>query len=419
MRNKKYTRSSRVSLKFLNQGKQKIIETIVLEYNRLLNEFIQFYWSQDLEKLPKFCPAKDYKQISSDILNNNLKQSCGKQALAIVRGTFQKQNKRIFKYNQFIKEKQFKQAAKLKEKINSVNITCSTLDRTIPIQLSASNCTIFLDKPNSFDGWVQLRNSKREKGHLNKQNIMIPFKRTKHFNKRFKTGKLAKSIMLSLEEITFCFEYETKYKEAGKTIGIDIGISDLYNCSDGQKSAKLNGKDLSDIQRELARKTKGSKAFGRKQIERDNYIRWAIKQISLEDVALVRREDLKDVRKYRRLSRFMQAWTYRDIVSYIDSYCEEQNVFVQTVKPTYTSQRCSRCGWVQKANRKGKMFECRSCGYTADADFNASCNIASSLVPISTEVRLAHSNKDGFYWNELGREFTVPDKPEKQNAIIC
>lgn len=419
MKNKKFIRSSKTSLKFLNKNKYEQVREIVLEYNKLLNKFIEYYWSQDLEKLPKFCPAEDYKQTSSNILNTSLKQSCGKQALAIVRGAFQKQNNRIFKYNQLIKEKQFKQAAKLKEKINSINITCPTLDKLLPIQLSAQNCTIFLDKPNSFDGWVQLHNSKREKGHLNKQSIMIPFKRTKHFNKRLKTGKLAKSILLSLDEITFCFEYETKYKETGKTLGIDIGISDLYNCSDGQKSAKLNGKDLADIQRELARKMKGSKAFGRKQIERDNYIRWAIKQIVLKDVALVRREDLKDVRKYRRLNRFMQAWTYRDIVNYIDSYCEEQNVFVQTVKPTYTSQRCSQCGWVQKANRKGKLFECRSCGFTTDADFNASCNIALPLVPIGTGVRLAHSNKQGFYWNELGQEFTVPDKPEKQNAIIC
>ena len=97
MKNKKYIRSSKVSLKFLNAGKRQQLRDIVLEYNRLLSKFIAHYWIQDLEKLPKFCPTEDYKQMSSDILNTGLKLSCGNQALGIVRGTFQKQNKRIFK----------------------------------------------------------------------------------------------------------------------------------------------------------------------------------------------------------------------------------------------------------------------------------------------------------------------------------
>lgn len=417
MKDKKFIRSSTVSLKFINKNKYEQLRKIIFEYNLLLNKFIEYYWAQDLEKLPKFCSSNDYKSFSSNILNSWFLQACGKHALAIVRGTFQKQSKRLFKYRQLLAEGKSGQAASLKKKIDKANMSCPTLEKIVPIQLDARMCTVTLDNPNSFDGWIKINNSRRVNGKLQKQIFEIPFKRTKHFNKRLNTGTLLKGVRISLKDICFAFEYKTKYKESGKTIGIDVGISDLYRCSDGQKSLKLNGKDLAIIQSELARKKKGSKAFRRKQKERSDYIRWSIKQIALDGVSVLRRENLKNVRKYRRLSRFMQAWTYRDIVSYIDAYCEEQNVFVQTVNPAYTSQRCSRCGWVQKANRKGKMFECRRCSFTTDSDFNASCNIALTLVPFGSEVRLEHSSKHGFYWNVPGRELIVPDKPEKQNTI--
>ena len=45
------------------------------------------------------------------------------------------------------------------------------------------------------------------------------------------------------------------------------------------------------------------------------------------------------------------------------------------VDPSYTSQLCPVCGYVDKANRDGKNFECRCCGHKDDADHNASINI--------------------------------------------
>ncbi|WP_081590115.1 zinc ribbon domain-containing protein [Brevibacillus massiliensis] len=42
------------------------------------------------------------------------------------------------------------------------------------------------------------------------------------------------------------------------------------------------------------------------------------------------------------------------------------------------SQRCYKCGHVEKANRKKDIFHCQSCGYKTNADYNAGCNIAVS-----------------------------------------
>ena len=401
MENKKYIRTSTTSLKFTNKEKLAQLRELVLEYNRLLNEFIKYYWCKNFQNLPRFCSSSDYNQFQSEILNSKMLQACGKQALAIVRSTLQKQKQRLFVYNQLLAAGKINEANKLKKKIDSVNISCPKLDKIIPVQLNEYTCQIYLENPNSFDGWLKVQSSKRVGGKLKKLSLLIPFKRTKHFNKKFKDGKLLKGVRISLNEISFCFEFQTQYKTEGETLGIDLGISDLYNCSDGQKSGKLNGKDLAQIQKELSRKRKGSKAFSHKQKERENYIRWSIKQLDLSRVSLLRREDLKNVFKYKRTCRFMQAWAYAQIISYLESYCEEQNVSVLPIKPGYTSQRCFLFGWVQKSNRKGKVFKCKSCGYTADADYNASCNISLSLQALPASLRQTKANIKGFYWQKV------------------
>lgn len=46
------------------------------------------------------------------------------------------------------------------------------------------------------------------------------------------------------------------------------------------------------------------------------------------------------------------------------------------VNPHNTSNECSKCGYINKENRESQsIFICKSCGYTANADFNASLNI--------------------------------------------
>ena len=82
-------------------------------------------------------------------------------------------------------------------------------------------------------------------------------------------------------------------------------------------------------------------------------------------------------------------------------------VQLEKINPTYTSKRCSKCGWVRSKNRKGKLFKCEKCGFAADADLNASFNILADLRPIGRQERLLHKSKTGFYWNETRKESIV------------
>lgn len=109
-----------------------------------------------------------------------------------------------------------------------------------------------------------------------------------------------------------------------------------------------------------------------------------------------------------RGARRLSYWTYTDIFSKLESKCLEQGVLVTKISPTYTSKRCSNCGWTRSSNRKGKEFKCKQCGFILDADLNASRNIASNLKPIGYKKRHLYNIKTGFWWNEDGEESVVP-----------
>ncbi|MBT9146754.1 MAG: hypothetical protein DDT32_00496 [Syntrophomonadaceae bacterium] len=54
---------------------------------------------------------------------------------------------------------------------------------------------------------------------------------------------------------------------------------------------------------------------------------------------------------------------------------------VSFVDPRNTSRTCPKCGNIDKKNRKSQSkFKCTCCGYVANADINAACNIACRAV---------------------------------------
>jgi transposase len=64
------------------------------------------------------------------------------------------------------------------------------------------------------------------------------------------------------------------------------------------------------------------------------------------------------------------------------------------------------------------MFKCGECGFTFDADLNASRNIALPLFGITKQQRLQQANRTGFYWLVEGQEIIVPDVNKTQSHDI-
>ncbi len=90
------------------------------------------------------------------------------------------------------------------------------------------------------------------------------------------------------------------------------------------------------------------------------------------------------------------------------------------VDPAHTSQTCSRCGYVSKANRPSQaVFACGACGFRAHADHNAAINILVRAglpsVPVSARGTGAAARRGAIPWGApTTRE---PDMPTAWSGI--
>jgi putative transposase len=91
-------------------------------------------------------------------------------------------------------------------------------------------------------------------------------------------------------------------------------------------------------------------------------------------------ENLKGIRqtaKSGRKQRYsLNSWSYAQQEEMLKYKAKKFGVPIFYVEPQYTSQECSCCGHIEKANRKLKLFQCLKCGKVENADVNASFNIA-------------------------------------------
>lgn len=79
----------------------------------------------------------------------------------------------------------------------------------------------------------------------------------------------------------------------------------------------------------------------------------------------------------KRINRLIQNFGKRYIKGKLNRLKELFSIQVIEINPAYTSQECSNCGYIDKANRKDtQTFECRSCGSKINAQINGARNIS-------------------------------------------
>ena len=87
-------------------------------------------------------------------------------------------------------------------------------------------------------------------------------------------------------------------------------------------------------------------------------------------------EDLGSISKKGKAKKYVQKsqWSFYQLETFIKYKAALQGVPVIYVNPAYTSQTCSKCGSLNKAN--GKHYKCSECGYFCHRDVNAAFNIS-------------------------------------------
>ena len=399
-------RSTKASLKFSNINKLDSLHSFIAEYKKVISSFVEMLWNE--KKISPLIPKEFTSKIDSWISQRAI-QCAAKQASGIVRGTKQKQERRLYQIKKL--QSEGKNPSKLQKIYNTVQTTKPVVDN-IEAELDSRFVNITMENPTTFDGWVTLTSLG------NKLKLQIPFNKPKHFNKLLSNGKIKSGIRVSKSMITFMFDIEVKPRTKGSTIGIDVGLKSTISSSNGQVIQKdTHGHDYMSICKKLSKKKKGSKGFRKVSSHRTNYINWTVNQLNLNDVKEVNREDIKNLRKGKRQSGLMSRWNYGELFDVLDRKLEDEGVRVNKLNPTYTSQRCSQCGWVRKGNRKLKLFMCDKCCYQQDSDLNASINLSLKLKPIGVQQRLKQENKTGFYWNVDDQVLIVPECPTKTNRL--
>lgn len=190
-------------------------------------------------------------------------------------------------------------------------------------------------------------------------------------------------------------------------VGLDRGVAHLVADSDGRfvdniRPLRTAQDRLSDAQRDLARKKRGShrrrKAVARvatlhrkvKDVRKDHLHKVARSYVNAYDLIVV--EDLKiknmtssasgtveepgkNVAQKSGLNRSILDAGWGVLLELIRQKAEEAVVEVVEVNPRNTSRTCHACGHVAAENRHGEAFRCQRCGYSAHADTNAARNI--------------------------------------------
>lgn len=100
-------------------------------------------------------------------------------------------------------------------------------------------------------------------------------------------------------------------------------------------------------------------------------------------------ENLKGIRKNmkgrNRMNREFHSWPFYQLEEFVKYKAKEKGILFKDVNPMYTSQKCSRCKYIDGNNRKGSLFRCRKCNYQTDSDRNAALNIKEDYIELCIE----------------------------------
>ena len=204
--------------------------------------------------------------------------------------------------------------------------------------------------------------------------------------------------------LSYSFEKETKELDKNKVLGVNLGVkypicASIYGdkgrlivdgseiiefrnrvearrnglkrqaavCGDGRigHGYKTRMKPVLNIADKIAR---FRDTFNHKVSRR--LIEYAVKN----DCGIIQLEDLKGITE--DAEPFLKNWSYYDLQNKIEYKAKENGIKVQYINPQYTSQRCSKCGFIHKDNHPERdIFICGHCGFKTLHDYNASQNI--------------------------------------------
>ena len=202
----------------------------------------------------------------------------------------------------------------------------------------------------------------------------------------YKNGTFYLMIVVDLPEETL--------NDSDEFLGVDFGIVNLATTSDGKN---YSGKKCNEVREHYSKLKSIYQKIGtysaKKHLKRisgrerrfkkdtNHCISKDIVQTAKDTNRSIALEDLSGIRErttVRRAEREKHGkWAFLELRNFIEYKAKLAGVLVRLINHRNTSRQCSVCGYISKKNRKTQAdFVCCACGYTENADYNASKNIA-------------------------------------------
>ena len=211
--------------------------------------------------------------------------------------------------------------------------------------------------------------------------------------------------------VSIVIETDQKYQfpfDESQATGYDVGVKYYYVSSDGEfvenpSFLKQYARRIKILNRKLSGQVKGSKSrektklilkktyqkLSRKRKDFIHKLTWnivknnsiiVVEDLNIKNMTKSAKGDAeshgKNVKQKSGLNRVLLDLSAHEFYRQLEYKSNWYGRKFIKVNPRYTSQECSNCGHISKNNRKTQSeFTCESCGFSVNADENASQNI--------------------------------------------
>lgn len=238
--------------------------------------------------------------------------------------------------------------------------------------------------------------------------MIIPVRFSRYHKEILEDKTLNNTFILKLNkygriEIIATYDQEVYYPtpQSEDVVGIDIGLKKLIVTSDGEiiEQNKTIVKRLKKLVRHQSNRNRLEKHLQKKygecyKLSDKNYMkkqrklsqfvkcenRFLIKNFLLShltDHLIIEDLNIAYSRTHHKETNYLlKRMGVQQIKNYLVEYGKKLGIKVTGVNEAYTSQQCSKCGYISKNNRKSQeMFSCGKCDFEVNADLNAAINI--------------------------------------------
>src|SRR6266478_5743453 len=284
------------------------------------------------------------------------------------------------------------------------------------IQANANVVVLEPSQDSTFDYWLTISTLEFRK------QVLVPVKLAAYHREALKGKTINTSVTLNKRGdgwwLTLSYDQVVPVHTApsAPVVGVDVGIANFLTTSDGKHYGTFHGKLLERQKRDREKRRRKAKlrtCLEKKGVKKlpstssksgqrlarhvRQSINRAVNQCFKEHEGCQFAHEHLSVATMKYKARAMNAYLYASNLAHIPKQiawnAAKRGVAAIRVKSAYSSQECSVCHNVDRANRPNQQtFCCLVCGYQAHADFNAATNVARRVG--DTELQACKDRKE-------------------------